>query len=106
MGKKKNSFDLKSLKVAMIACLMLVLPVLAGENTIIVANNDFAIQNGKNISFKAEHKPSTSNSCIAYFKGTLSVNDCRAGEVPMPAATWLFVLALAAFVGLSNKRKI
>lgn len=46
------------------------------------------------------------NNCTAYFKGTLSINECRVGEVPQQAAIWLFVLALFAFVGLSNKRKI
>lgn len=46
------------------------------------------------------------NNCTAYFEGTLDINDCRVGEVPQQAAIWLFVLALFAFVGLSNKRKI
>ncbi len=49
---------------------------------------------------------STSASCTAYFKETVNVNNCRAGEVPLPAARWLFLLALIGFVGLSNKRKI
>jgi hypothetical protein len=46
------------------------------------------------------------DSCAAYFKGVLGAANCRAGEVPIPAATWLFVLALAAFVGLSSKKKL
>ncbi len=53
-----------------------------------------------------EQQLSESNSCTAYFKETLNANNCRAGEVPLPAARWLFLLALVAFVGLSNKRKI
>jgi len=49
---------------------------------------------------------STSASCTAYFKETVNANNCRAGEVPLPAARWLLLLALIGFVGLSNKRKI
>lgn len=63
-------------------------------------------QADKNISFPAQQSSVVSDSCTAYFKGTLNVDNCRAGEVPLPAATWLFILALLAFVGLSNKRKV
>ena len=47
-----------------------------------------------------------SASCTAYFKESNNAINCRAGEVPLPAARWLFLLALIGFVGLSNKRKI
>ncbi len=46
------------------------------------------------------------SSCAAYFKNSVRMLDCREGEVPFPAAAWLFLLALVAFVGLSNKRKV
>lgn len=35
-----------------------------------------------------------------------SSSNCQLGEVPTPAATWLFALALVGFVGLSNKRRV
>jgi len=63
-------------------------------------------QTNEKIVFPTQLTPVVSDSCTAYFKGTLHVNNCRAGEVPLPAATWLFILVLIAFVGLSNKRKI
>jgi len=46
------------------------------------------------------------DSCSAYFEGTSNVLSCRDGEVPTPAATWLFILSLVAFVCFSNKRKL
>ena len=63
-------------------------------------------QTNESTGFPTQQNPSVSDSCTAYFKGTINVNNCRAGEVPLPAATWLFILALIAFVGLSNKSKI
>lgn len=53
-----------------------------------------------------ELQTSTITSCAAYFKETGGANNCRSGEVPAPAASWLFLLALIGFVVLSNKRKI
>lgn len=46
------------------------------------------------------------DNCSAYFEGTKKVASCREGEVPTPAATWLFILVLMAFVSFSNKRKL
>ncbi len=46
------------------------------------------------------------DNCSAYFEGTSHIGSCRDGEVPAPAATWLFFLALVTFVGISSKRKL
>lgn len=105
MGKENNRFDWKLLKLAVVFCIMIVLPVLPSiggvhESGVMVAQNE------KNIIFRTNQKSTVSSACVAYFKGTSSVKSCRDGEVPLPAATWLFVLALVAFVGLSNKKKI
>jgi hypothetical protein len=105
MGIENNSFNWKSLKVALIACLMMILPVMSSGGGV-GESNMMATQTQKSADFKAAHKSTLSDSCTAYFKGTSSVNNCRAGEVPLPAATWLFILALIAFVGLSNKKKV
>lgn len=37
---------------------------------------------------------------------TSSAADCRAGEVSASSATWLLLLSLIAFVGLSSKKKL
>jgi hypothetical protein len=58
------------------------------------------------IDLNKEQHQLTSTSCAAYFKETVNADNCREGEVPLPAASWLFLLALIGFVGLSNKRKI
>lgn len=105
MGKENNRFDWKPLKLALVVCIMMVLPVLPSVGGV-HESNMLVAQVEKNISFKTSQKIPVSSSCVAYFKGTSTVNDCRDGEVPLPAATWLFVLALVAFVGLSNKKKV
>lgn len=46
------------------------------------------------------------DNCAAYFQGTAQMASCRDGEVPAPAATWLFFLALIAFVRLSSKKRL
>lgn len=105
MGKENNKFDWKPLRLVVIFCIMIVLPVLPSvggvhESGVLAAHNE------KNIIFRTNQKLTVSSACVAYFKGTSGVKDCRDGEVPLPAATWLFVLALVAFVGLSNKKKV
>ncbi len=52
------------------------------------------------------NKAETVSNCTAYFEGTTHTANVRNGEVPAPAAVWLFFLALIAFVGLSSKRKL
>jgi len=105
MGKDNNKFEFKWLKLTFVIFLMTFMPVMSSiggliESQVIVAPAE------KAISFKTKQSSTVSTTCAAYFKGTSSVNDCRDGEVPLPAATWLFVLALVAFVGLSNKKKV
>ncbi len=101
MGIKKY----KTIKITVLIVLMMAMPAIGSEENVLDLNV-MAVQMEKDTTFTLKQKTSVSNSCTAYFKGTLSANDCRAGEVPLPAATWLFLLALAAFVGLSNKKSI
>jgi len=70
-----------------------------------IASNVVVVQIEK-VSLIAGQSIAAPSSCTAYFQGTLNASSCRAGEVPLQAATWLFILALIAFVGLSNKRKV
>jgi hypothetical protein len=100
-----NRVNWKSIKVILIACLMVILPILPSEGGVIDSNIT-TTQIEKISTFKVVQQSVTTDNCTAYFKGTAGVDNCRVGEVPMPAATWLFVLALAAFVGLSSKNKI
>lgn len=53
-----------------------------------------------------EQQFSRADNCLSYFEGTTEAESCREGEVPIPAASWLFLLVLIAFVGLSNKKKL
>lgn len=105
MGKDNNGIDWKTLLLAFVVCVLMVLPVLQSVDGV-YDSNALAIQAKKNINVKINQQTPVSSSCTAYFKGTSNVNDCRDGEVPLPAATWLFILALVAFVGLSNKKKV
>lgn len=105
MGKDNNSFDWKTLLLTLVVCVVMVLPVLQSVDGV-HGSNVFVVQAEKSLNFKINQQTPVSSSCAAYFKGTSNVNDCRDGEVPLPAATWLFILALVAFVGLSNKKKV
>jgi len=105
MGEKNKSLNWKSIILVMTAGVMLILPALPSVGGPSNANQ-IPSQSETSKNFKPNQTSSVPNSCVAYFKGTVSANDCRDGEVPLPAATWLFVLALVGFVGLSNKKKI
>jgi len=105
MGEENKSLDWKSIILMMIVCVLLILAALPNVGGVSNANL-MASQFETSKNFKPKQAYTVSNSCVAYFKGTVNANGCRDGEVPLPAATWLFVLALVAFVGLSNKKKI
>jgi hypothetical protein len=105
MGEKNKTLDWKPIILVIIVCVMMILPALPSMGGISNANL-IASQSETSKKLKTNQTSTVSNACVAYFKGTISANDCRDGEVPLPAATWLFVLALVAFVGLSNKKKV
>ena len=93
------------LKVILVVSMLIFSPAYALENNIYQSNVDLNQSDTINPRTK-EQQSSTITSCAAYFKETVGANNCRAGEVPLPAASWLFLLALIGFVVLSNKRKI
>ena len=91
------------LKVVLFACILSTSSAHAIENSNYQSNID--VNQTETANQRVKQQSSTA-SCAAYFKETVNANNCRAGEVPLPAASWLFLLALIGFVGLSNKRKI
>jgi hypothetical protein len=93
------------LKVALFASILCASTAFAIESSNYQSNIDASQTENVNQRVK-QQKLSSTASCAAYFKETVNANSCRAGEVPLPAASWLFLLALIGFVGLSNKRKI
>jgi hypothetical protein len=103
MGMKNISFSWSFLIIAFITSLSLSPLAFAGEKND-TGNSVFLAQAGDGLHIKADQKVTVVNNCTAYFDGTLSAASCRVGEVPFQAATWLFVLALIAFVGFSNKK--
>lgn len=80
--------------------------VLANEANGVGANVIVVAQTAESFQPKLESKKNDVSNCTAYFAGTVNANNCRVGEVPKQAATWLFILALIAFVVLSNKSKV
>lgn len=105
MGMGNFNYVLKLLTIAVVASLSISMFAIAGEGER-VSTNIVVSQLEKTGLVSAQNTVAPSASCTAYFEGTLSADSCRAGEVPLQAATWLFILALIAFVGLSNKRKV
>lgn len=94
------------LKVALFASILCASTAFAIESSNYQSNIDASQTENVNQRVKQQKSSSSTASCAAYFKETVNANSCRAGEVPLPAASWLFLLALIGFVGLSNKRKI
>ncbi len=95
---------IRFLKTVLVATILSASSAHALEHTNYQSNLD--VSHTETIHQKGKEQQSTTASCAAYFKETVNANNCRAGEVPLPAASWLFLLALIGFVGLSNKRKI
>ena len=96
---------LRILKIAIFSSILGIASVHALEKSNYLSNLDDKHLVSQSQKSNEKQLP-TLTSCMAYFEDTVSANDCRAGEVPLPAASWLFLLALAGFVALSNKRKI
>jgi hypothetical protein len=94
---------IRFLKAVLLAVILSASSAHALENSNYQSNLDAS--RTETIHQKGKEQQSTA-SCAAYFKESVNANNCRAGEVPLPAASWLFLLALIGFVGLSNKRKI
>lgn len=94
---------IRFLKAVLLVTILSASSVHALENSNYQTNLD--VTQTETIHPKGKDQQSTA-SCTAYFKESVNANNCRAGEVPLPAARWLFLLALIGFVGLSNKRKI
>jgi len=90
-------------------CILLAVCLLSGQANAeaVNVNNASHVVSQQQSSYKHFSSDADENSsCAAYFKGSARMLDCRHGEVPFPAAVWLFLLALVAFVGLSNKKKV
>jgi hypothetical protein len=103
---KSNKWVGLTLLCVMLATLIMVFKPVEAKGASNVNTQIAMNQTSHDKRFSTPVGSSISDSCTAYFKGTLKVDSCRVGEVPLPAATWLFILALVGFVKLSNKRKI
>ena len=94
------------LKIVLFATILIASSAHAIENHNYQSQSNIDVSQSGSINRGSKEQQLPITSCAAYFKETVNANNCRAGEVPLPAASWLFLLALIGFVGLSNKRKI